>query len=385
MSVARCDTYDRAEVADAVARAVELAGGIARFVPKGGRALLKPNLAGPLPRERRALTDGEVVRAVANLTLAHGARVSVGDSPAVGPPSFAIRRGGILAALEGLDVEFPAFREAVERPGRAFPRLALAADAVGAGAIVNIAKLKTHAYMGLTLAVKNLFGCVPGPRKAQWHLRAGTDRPAFARMLADVAAAVPARLHLLDGVVGMEGNGPSSGTPRPFRVILASDDAAALDHVACRLVGFPPERYAPLAACRELGLGVTDAARIELAGDPLESFAVKGLKLATGRSTAYGIGLPGWAGRLLRGATVPRPRVAPERCTGCGRCVELCPPKAMQLASGSPPVIDHARCIRCFCCQEFCPEGAVEVREGWLLRLLGARRGETRPLAKSRQ
>jgi uncharacterized protein (DUF362 family)/Pyruvate/2-oxoacid:ferredoxin oxidoreductase delta subunit len=373
VSIVRCRSYDRDEVRAAVARAVELLGGAARFLPAGGGVLLKPNLLWASARERRVCTDPEVVRAVAELFRAAGAaEVAAGDSPGMGSALKVMSRCGwdgvVPEWVRRLD-----FDSGRRQPSRSHPDLELSSAALDTGLLVNLPKVKTHAYMGLTLAVKNLFGCVVGPRKAQWHLRAGENRGLFARLLAEIAYSFRPGLAVVDGIVAMEGNGPGSGDARPLGLIVAGDDPSAVDAVLCRIVGFALQAVPTLAAARELGLGQPDLAGVEVLGERIEDVAVRGFRPAASNAAQLGFGLPRALQALVRGALTSKPVVGTKLCRLCGRCAEICPPKAiaMDAAARRFPEIDRARCIRCFCCQEVCPHGAIGVRPGWALRLAG--------------
>ena len=345
----------------------------------GKNVLLKPNLLAGRPREARVTTDPEVVRAVAEvLRTAGAADVAAGDSPGVGSALKVMSRSG-------WDGVVPEWVRRVDldagRPCRSrhHPDLELAAAALDAGLLVNLPKVKTHAYMGLTLATKNLFGTVVGTRKAQWHLRAGENPGLFARLVVEIAYSFRPGLIVADGVIAMEGNGPGSGDPRPLGVIVAGDDPSAVDAVLCRLVGFAPEAVPTLAAARELGLGAPDLEKVEVFGERLEDAAVKDFRPATNSPGAQGIGLPGFLQRLLKGAFTSKPVIDLGRCKLCGECATICPPKAIALdrAARKFPVIDRRACIRCFCCQEVCPYKAIAVKNGplsWLLQRRRSRR-----------
>ena len=376
VAVVACSTYDRAEVEDAVSRAVDLLGGSERLFPAGGSVLVKPNLLGPRPRETRVATDPEVVRAVVSVAKEIAGTVAYGDSPGIGSAARAARAAGYDDIMIGQrdkngglagPVEFTG---PVAAPGISFPKVEIAREIAEADAVVNVAKAKTHGQMGMTLAVKNLFGAVVGTRKAAWHMRAGHDREHFARMLVEVAAASRARLHVLDAVIGMEGNGPGSGTPRPLGFILASEDAAALDRVACDILGVPARAVPVLEAARRLGFGETDTARIDIVGDEPGRFGVRDFKPATQVGLHRIVPMPRAVFRLLRRVLTARPVFDLEKCRGCGLCAEACPAKCLRMRGGVP-VIDTEKCIRCLCCQEACPHGAITVKSSWLARLLG--------------
>jgi uncharacterized protein (DUF362 family)/Pyruvate/2-oxoacid:ferredoxin oxidoreductase delta subunit len=373
VSIVRCGSYERSEVKAAVRRAVELIGGAERFLPEAGGVLLKPNLLWASARERRVCTDPEVVRAAAELLRDAGAReISAGDSPGMGPGTKVMRRCGwdgvVPDWLRRVD-----FESGRPHPSPTHPDLELAAAALDAGLLVNLPKVKTHAYMGLTLAVKNLFGCVVGTRKARWHLRAGENRELFARLLVEIACSFRPGLVIVDGVIGMEGNGPGSGRPRDLGLIVSGDNPSAVDAVLCRIVGFEPAAVPTLAAARDLAAGSTELSEIEVLGESIEDVAVPQFLPAASNASRLGVGIPWPLKSLLRSALTSRPRVNPDLCQRCARCAEMCPPKAitMDAAAAGLPRIDSAACIRCFCCQEVCPHGAITARPGWLQRLTG--------------
>lgn len=373
VSTVHCRDYDRARISDAVARAVDLLGGIGSFVPPGAKVLVKPNLLLPKPREKRLVTDPEVVRAVVELALEAGAsEVVVGDSPGVGTASAVARACGLTHVLADTGVQVVDLAEPVIVKGEVFPRLEIAKSAMDADVVINVAKGKTHAHTGLTLCTKNLFGCVPGMRKGQWHLRAARDKKpgVFAKVIVDIANCVKPALNVLDAVACMEGNGPSSGTPRQVGVILAGANAAAVDVAAAHAFGFRPEESPVQIAAHQMGLGPYDHRALELVGDDLQAIGITDMRRAVGGNVRCPLPLPGFIVDALRRHATPHPVFDAERCRRCGKCVEVCPAGALELVEGEELVPDYKACIRCFCCQEYCPHEAITVGQGLLARLL---------------
>ncbi|MCX7805026.1 MAG: DUF362 domain-containing protein [Planctomycetota bacterium] len=361
VSMVACPDYDPGRVRDAVERAVELIGGWDRFLPAATRVIVKPNLLTAGFGERPAATHPAVVRAVVEAIRTTGRGAFVFDRPGYGSLRGVARTLGIGDLL--LPFEPPPARlesrlghfGAIER-----------ADFDGAP-IVNVPKLKTHGMMGLTLAVKNMFGLVGLARRVEWHLKAGTRYDHFAGLLVEIERGARPALNIMDAVVGMEGNGPASGTARRIGCIMASADALAMDATACRLVGWPPERLKVLEAARRLGVEFDIAPETE--GGRPEDFAARGFRFASmpGADPARPLSVPGPGPvrELVRRWSLDRPALDQRRCVGCGRCVEVCPAKAISMRGGSP-AFDLRACIRCFCCQEMCPEGAISVKRGIL-------------------
>jgi len=366
VALARATTYEPAPLRAAVEAALAPLGGLAAFVHPGDRVLLKPNLLAAHPPERAVTTHPALVRTVAELVRDCGGRVLLGDSPGFGSLERVARVTGAARAVEAVGgrlVTFTAPASARSEPS-GLARGELARELADIDVLVNLPKCKTHALAGLTLAVKNCFGLVVGARKLQWHYRAGHDRALFARMLLDVYRAGAPQLSLLDGVWGMDGQGPSSGRARPVGFLAASADGLALDAAVARLLGCEPLDLPVPAAATE------DRARWlepELVGARADDLAVGDFALPTTRS--FRVMGPRVFVPFLRRWLTDRPEVLDDRCTGCGRCAQVCPAGAIAMHAGRPR-IDHAACIRCYCCHELCPEQAIRRASPLPARLL---------------
>jgi len=373
VSIQRLATYEPASVARAVRAVLEPLGGIGAFVVPGSRVLLKPNLLMPSAPERAICTHPEILRAIARLARESGASVvEATDSPGVGAATRCARRLGlgdadqviVRDADEGIDVT---------PPGASFHRLRLIRRVVDADLVINLPKAKTHAQMVVTAAVKNSFGVVVGMEKAQWHFRAGKSPEDFARLLLHVHALVAPRLSLLDGVVGMEGNGPSGGKPRPLGFLMASADAHALDAVLAHIWGLESSQVYTLAVAGSLGL-VPPLDRIEVVGARSDDLRPAPPWRLARPAPLRGFGEPAWLTPIFDRLLSLRPEVDQHTCVACGECTQVCAAQAMALVpdgtSGSRLTIDRERCIACFCCQEMCPEGAIRASAGLLARLL---------------
>lgn len=353
---------------------LEPLGGMRRFVPKGARVVLKPNLVFGRHADKAINTHPSVVRAAAILAREAGAGwIGMGDSPGFGSAASASRAAGLLPVVEemGMElVEFTPVSDSDEK--RSFVRLELARELLEADVIINLAKMKTHGQMLMTLAVKNMFGAVPGARKFQWHYRAGRDRLLFARVINEIARRVRPTLSILDAVVGMDGMGPTAGRVRPVGFLAASSDPWALDATVMDILGVKREELFTLADAMKSGQ--TDWSDPVLYGDPPEGLRpddwnipqLRSLQMHGGTIEKYLPGLAAW----LRRKITPFP-VAGDACTGCGYCVDICPAKAMRLQDGRV-MVDDAACIRCYCCHELCQQHGLELKSGGLVaHLLG--------------
>lgn len=369
--IKKCDDYDNEEVYKAIKESVDLLGGIGAFVKKGERILLKPNLLSAKPPEAAVTTHPAVVRAVLQLVQEAGATPVVGDSPGIGSAANVAQKCGIAAVAKefGVDVIGLATSISVENPaGKTFKRLEIAKEAIEADGIINLPKLKTHAQMFLTLGVKNMFGCVVGARKPQWHMAAGVDTNAFARMLVDTYLFLKPRLTIVDGIVGMDGNGPgSAGDPRRLGLIFASTDCIALDRVITEVLGAKAHDLPTTKVAKEDETGITDIDKINILGQGIEGVKIHDFKFPP--MVGIEFKLPFSLHSYLRKPLTARPLIDNKDCTLCNMCVDICPPGIMT-KTGEKIDIDYDKCIRCFCCLEICPEGAISVKNGWLKRLL---------------
>ncbi len=368
VSLAYCQDYNPKRVDESVENIVDLLGGMSSYIEPGDTVLVKPNLLAPKTSDTAVNTHAEVVGAVSKLVQAAGGHPVIGDSPGLGSATKNAARSGIAKIARDLDVPIVEFKESVPvgkiREG-GFP-LELAQEVLGADKIINLPKLKTHGQVLMTLGVKNMFGCVIGRRKVQWHFKAGVNRNAFARMLLDIYAALKPTLTLIDGIVGMEGNGPGSGAPRKFGILAASRDAVSLDTVMMHLMGLNPLRLPTLRAARESGVGEWDLRKIKIMGESVDRLRISDLILPESADLEWRI--PDFLKGMLKDSLCAYPESDPKLCELCNVCIEACPQKVIAVQKDQLE-IDTRHCIRCFCCQELCPHGAMKTRQGWLLKL----------------
>jgi uncharacterized protein (DUF362 family) len=242
---------------------------------KGKTVLLKPNLVGLDPLGV-INTHPAVIAATREAFLRLGAsRVLVGDGPALDRDTEAIlesiRLREYLGPLADIFVDLNTDDvERVQLPTRAsrLKELYLPKTVLGVDVVVSMPKLKTHHWAGATLSLKNMFGVVPGscygwPKNVlHW---AGIDRA-----ILDINAAVRPDFAIVDGIVGMEGNGPIQGTPKDCGVLIFGDDPVAVDATSCRVMGLLPERIKYVAAAGTL-LGHTKTEKIQQVGESIEA------------------------------------------------------------------------------------------------------------------
>lgn len=332
-------------------------------IKPGTRVLIKPNFLMPSRPNRAILTHPLVVRAAAEYVLEKGGRCRIADSPAIGSFEKLLTDGGYREALSDLDVDIAPFSisDTVDI-GRPFGRIELAADIAAADLIINVAKLKSHVQMRLTLGVKNLFGCVVGLKKTEWHLRAGVDRTLFARLLVQICRRVNPAVTLVDGILALEGQGPGkSGVPKPIGILVGGKNPFAVDAAICRMLGTPPDALPTHRVAREMGL-VND--EVETVGEipPVTDFQFPLL------GPLDFVGPKGFR-KFVRKHWIQRPVVDTKTCTFCGECWGHCPARAITLRQKRIS-FDYDTCIRCYCCVEICPGGALNTVETTVGRAL---------------
>jgi len=327
----------------------------------GVNALVKPNLLAAAPPEAAVTTHPAVVRAVCEYLVERGASVTVSDSPGVGAFRKIIRTTGLEGALRDLPLSFAEFERKAAAEGKGhFKKIELAAGALEADLIINLPKLKTHSQMGLTLGVKNLFGCVVGMEKPRWHFRTGVDIEMFARLLIEIHNILRPAVTIIDGILAMEGQGPGKrGTPRELGILAGSSDTFALDFTVSRMVGIDPLSVPVNRVAHSMGL----TGEISIDGDlpEVHDFAMpRMMDLIFGPSFMHG---------FMRRHLTMRPVEERERCRMCLECISHCPVDAIT-TKGDRLHFDYDKCIRCYCCVEICPHAAMKSTRPLLGRLV---------------
>lgn len=369
VAITRCETYEMEEVF----RAVELACDAASIPDVSGkRVLLKPNILSDAAPEKAITTRGEVLRAMIRLMYAKGAKqVLVGDSPGIHGPSFVPKGSGIAQACKEEGARWCEFaRDPVMHriPGTYGLKLPLPNVMDEIDIIISVAKMKTHQLMYATGSVKNLFGMVSGLHKSSCHMLYPT-REGFARMLAGLYSVIKPQFAIMDAIVAMEGAGPAAGNPRHMGLILASADPSALDAAQSIIMGYDPLSI-PLT--RELlDRRLTEWRRIDEISYPLldahDLICTDFERIVQQKRTKLLNSLIGPLFtryfKLRHQRKEPRPIFDPDACIGCGKCVKICPGKALKLDSNHKVVADYDACIRCYCCHEVCPADAISIEK----------------------
>ena len=372
--IERCPKYNDEMVFCAVNKIFDNLGGIDKYVKKGMKVALKPNLIKKKKPEDAATTHPSVVKAVAEIVKQKGGIVTIIDSPGGFFTTSSLKNvysicGIEKAAIEsGAELNYNLKEVDIENPeGLYLKKLTVIQALADADIIINLPKLKTHGQMIYTGAIKNMFGAVPGEFKAEYHIRMPNYNE-FANALIDIYLSVKPSINIMDAVVGMDGAGPTAGDPKPMGFIIGADNGFELDFIALKLVGADPFDIPVTNQAIKRGLCPSDIKNIRIVCDDFESFKVDGFRmpqLDTLQAIAYydkGIM------KLVVNKLKPAPVFLHEKCISCGECVKICPAGVIYMKNNKPEV-NLKSCIRCFCCQELCPQKAVYIKRPWVLDL----------------
>lgn len=369
-----CRSYEQAEVNEAIKRGLQLLGGIQQYLTAGEKILLKPNMLAADHPEKCSVTHPAVFEGLLDLLSKESVTITYGDSPGFHTPATAAKKIGIATAADKYGAgpaDFDHDEEVFFEQALQNKKLRLAKGVLDADGLISLPKLKTHGLQKMTGAIKNQFGCVPGPLKGEMHVKLPSADD-FAKMLVDINSYIQPRLFIMDGIMAMEGNGPRGGNPLPMNVLIFSSDPVAMDATICRLIDLDPAYVPTTKFGQEAGLGTYEEGKIELLGDPIENFRHPAFKVDRSPLQPYKQGL--WAS-VTNKLLVPKPFIHDDQCVKCGVCVLMCPVEGKAVNwdkdnKTKAPIYDYSKCIRCYCCQEMCPESAIELDVPILRRLI---------------
>ncbi len=381
----KCPDYEQVE--GRLTELLQMMGGIERFVAPEEKIALKVNLLLAAEPEKAITTHPAIVAAVGRMAKDRGASPFIIDSPTGGyeynestmKRVYRTSKMADAAREARIELNFDTTHQAVSFPAGVLTKhFDIITPLVEADGVLNLCKLKTHTYMGMTGAIKNNFGAIPGRAKPGYHAKLH-DPARFAGMLLDLAACVAPRLSIMDAVVGMEGDGPNAGAPRRIGLLLASENPLALDVVASEIIGLPLENNPVLAEAKKRGDYPTQIEEVDLVGTDVANLRITDYALPTTLAGGGGLANLSWwqkvAAPLFRDGLTVRPRIVEGKCIACGACRDICPMHVITIKSNGRhryAQIDDKGCIRCYCCHETCPQDAIELHQGLLYRIINA-------------
>lgn len=366
VALIRCENYK--DVYDAIKKGIDLIGGIERFVNREDNILLKPNFLRAKEEKYAVTTNSNVFYVVGKILRENGyEHISYGDSPGTGSPLNVSKVCGIYEKANELNIPLKDFSksERVFIKENSFAKeFQMAKPAIECDSIINLPKMKTHQLARITGATKNLLGCVSGFNKGLSHVKYPNSTD-FSKMLVDLMLTLKPKLHILDGVVAMEGNGPGSGTPKKMNVIIISDDPVAVDYCFAKIVDLNPDYVNVIKYAKEIGIFSED--ELEILGDNIDEFIDKDFDVERQKDKKEK-----WTSvKVFKPFVMKKPYIRQKKCIKCKKCIEACPVpgKAIRFVKNRISY-NYNKCIRCYCCQEMCPMGAIDVKTPIISKLL---------------
>jgi len=367
VAISKCDNYNLDTLKEKINQSLDLIGGIDAFIKKDDKVFIKLNCVGPFNPSMGITTHPMFVKAIIQIVKSKTNNITVGDNPATKDIIYTLKKCGIYDVILAEKVNIIDGKKLIEitnsKP-KIFNTFQVSKDMVDVDVLINLPKLKTHALTYMTVAQKNLFGFIYGLSKAGWHVKASNPLQ-FGDAINDLYGAIleayenKKLLHICDGIIGLEGEGPSTGGfPIQSNVILSSTDAVSLDRVAVEVVNLNYEKLFINKIANERGYGEGDINKIEVVGEKLKEF--KDLKFipSTNEMSIFSLRLLKIKG--IRNLVLEHPIIDQSLCIKCGECAKICPPKTMTIKPNQFPILNKTNCIRCWCCAEVCPKNAIK-------------------------
>ena len=365
VSIVKCENYDPQNVKHAIRKSLDLIGGIEKLIKPDDNVLLKVNVIVGFPPERAATTHPSVVRAMVEIVKEAGGNPWVGDSSgAYGYTAQSLELSGIKKATEEAGGKLINFESTgaynFEVNGKILTSVNIAKPVIDCDVLVSLPKMKTHMMTKYTGAVKNFYGVIPGSGKAAIHRLAATEEN-FSNAVIDIYSILKPKLAIMDGIVGMEGEGATNGTPIESKVILSSPDCVSLDAISSEIMGFSHKDILTTCIAHDRGLGIGELDRIEISGEKIVD-----VKMDFKKSKHIYYKLPKILGNFMFKSVenISKVEISKDDCKKCKICFNSCPASAITLEPH--PFIDQKKCIKCYCCHELCRNGAVKLKTSFL-------------------
>lgn len=360
VSVRKCKEYEVHEVFTLISEIYKNTEGPE---VKGKMVLVKPNILTDDDPAKCISTHPVVVEAMIRFLQSKGATVLVGDSPAVHTKKFRGEKSGIWKVCETTGAKWVDFTlNPVEKKLRN-NKIRIAAIVDEVDLIFSLPKFKNHELVYFTGAIKNTLGLVPGFSKAKQHAL-HQDRNGFGEFLVDLNEMLTPDYFLMDGIIGMEGPGPGRGIPVEIGLLLGSTNPLVLDMIASQIAGYDPMVIPTSKTAFFRKIWLQSEKEIIYEGPELSTIIKEGFTRipVTGNNN---IALQFVMRRIkFLKKLERRPVFIHENCSGCQKCVKICPVQAIQPLPSLKThiVLTDNHCIRCFCCSEVCTDDAVEIR-----------------------
>lgn len=375
VSIIKCDNYEEEKLKVALASSFENLGGIDKYIKKDMKVFLKPNLIMGKKPERAATTNPVFVKVLCDMLIEKGAKVTIIESPG-GPyiksflKSIYDITGMYDAARDSgavLNYDMSLHEINLDK-GKIIKKCTIIKPILDADLIINLPKLKTHEMMVYTGAVKNMFGIIAGTNKAEYHLKM-SEYNNFANVIIDIFLSCKPGLNILDGIMAMEGNGPTAGDKKEVGLILASENAFDLDRVAVDIINGKCDEMPIVKNSIQRELCFEDINKIDIKGEKIDECIISDFKIPMRDNLKRDNLLENRFYLKVLETLKPKPVLISEKCVLCADCKKSCPAKVITMTKKGP-LFDLDKCIRCFCCQELCPEEAIYIKKSLSAKIL---------------
>lgn len=364
VALLRCESYDMTILEKKVNQLLNLLGGLDKYIKKDSKVFIKLNCVGPFPKEMGITTHPAFIECIVKEVLKITSNIIIGDNPATKDITFTLKKNGIYDVIEKYNLKILNGKDVItisnSNPS-IYSDFEVSREIIECDTLINLAKLKTHTLTYMTGAQKNYFGLIYGLNKAGWHVKASNPL-SFSNAFNDLYGALLESfknkniLNFTDGILGLEGEGPSSGgRPKNAYALLGSTDACLIDYVACKLVNLNPDNLILTKVASERGY--TNINELNIIGDSLNCF--EDVSFEAPKDSLGGKGLRLIKHPIFRNILLEHPIIDKSKCIKCGECAKICPPHTMTIVPKNYPSLKQSKCIRCWCCAEVCPQNAI--------------------------
>ncbi|MEG2192691.1 MAG: DUF362 domain-containing protein, partial [Oscillospiraceae bacterium] len=355
--IKQTDSYDPMTVYTSV-KEIMLQQRINNIVNENIKVLLKPNMLSRQTPDKAVTTNPAVLDSVIAVLKEFGVKAEnmlIADSSG-GPSNSSILQGNyntcgfsLIAENQNVPLYTKLKSRVVKTDGVMVKEFEVIQPVFDSDVIINLGKFKTHVMTGMSGAVKNLFGVIPGLKKAEFHMRF-PDKDNFANMLIDLCQVVKPTFTIIDGIEGMEGDGPSGGTVRKLGFLMAGTNPYLIDLAICHMMGFEAREVPVMRCAIKRDLVPKEMPEGTVIGDVWLYKKIDNFVLPSSYSLDFKERLPraiSWATPAIEKMIAPRPKIIKNLCVGCGRCRDICPQKVITIKDGKAN-IELVNCIRCF-------------------------------------
>ena len=363
----KCNEYSLDLIKEKIRDSLDLLGGIDYLIKKDEKVFIKCNCVGPFDKKMGITTHPIFVQAVIQLVKEKTNNIIIGDNPATRDITYTLKKTGIYDVIQEENIKIFNGKELVKITNsnpKIYSDFEVSKEMMEVDVLINLPKLKTHTLAYMTVAQKNFFGFIYGLNKAGWHVKASNPLE-FGEAINDLYGAIKENfidkkiINICDGILGLEGEGPSSGGISKYaNAIITSYDAVSLDRIAAEVVHLDNKKCFITSIANERKYGDGNLENIELLGDSLDEF--KDIHFLAPKDSLSSFGLRLLKIKPLRNLFLEHPIINHDLCIKCGECAKICPPKTMKIEPNKYPKLQNTKCIRCWCCAEVCPQNAIE-------------------------